>query len=418
MMLPMSEPDSPVAFHATVSRRTLLRSAAGAGAGVLVGGLAGTALPDVAGAAAPPSRRQARELTAVFMKGAANLLTPGAALIAQTPQGTVQATYGTGVVGGRQTLSLTDRFRIGSVTKTFTGTVILQLAQRGDIDLDHFVSRYWPGVPNGDRITIEQLLTMHSGLYNYSKSLPLNRALDEHPRAGYTPQEMLKIAFQARPNPVPGGAFDYCNTNTVLLGLIARARRRPPLARQFRERLFVPLGMRDTLLAPIKTWDLPVPHPHGYMYGTNVSTLRSERLPPRQLKAARAGKLKPNDVTDSNPSWAGAAGAAISTAGDIATWVKGMCDGALLNRAWQRKRLDSIRSSDPKSPSAAGYGLAIAKFGPLFGHTGEIPGFQTFAGYDPDKKVTLVVWTNLNASPEGDAPATTIARDLIGQIYR
>jgi D-alanyl-D-alanine carboxypeptidase len=407
----------PGALDAPISRRTLLRSAAGAGAGVLVGGLAGTALPGVARAAAPGSSHEARELTALFEKGAAKLLTPGAALIAQTRRSEVHTTYGTGVLGGKEPLSLSERFRIGSVTKTFTGTVILQLAQRGDIGLDHPVSRYLRGVPDGDRITIEQLMTMHSGLYNYSKSRSLNRALDEHPRAGHKPQEMLKIAFTTRRNPVPGGAFDYCNTNTVLLGLIAEHVDGRPLAQQFRERLFVPLGMHDTLLPPIKTWDLPRPHPHGYMYGTNVSTLRTERLPPRQLKAARAGKLKPNDVTDSNPSWAGAAGAAISTADDIATWVKGMCDGALLNRAWQRKRLDSIRSSDPKSPSAAGYGLAIAKFGPMFGHTGEIPGFQTFVGYDPDTKATLVVWTNLNASPEGDGPATTIARDLIGRIY-
>ncbi len=407
----------PGALDAPVSRRTLLRSAAGAGAGVLVGGLTGTALPGVARAADPGSSREARELTALFEQGAAKLLTPGAALIARTRRSEVHTTYGTGVLGGKVPLSLSERFRIGSVTKTFTGTVILQLAQRGDIDLDHSVSRYWPGVPNGDRITIEQLMTMHSGLYNYSRSRSLNRALDEHPRAGYRPQEMLKIAFAARRNPVPGGAFDYCNTNTVLLGLIAEHVDGRPLAQQFSERLFLPLGMHDTLLPPIKTWDLPRPHPHGYMYGTNVSTLGSERLPPRQLKAARAGKLKPNDVSDSNPSWAGAAGAAISTASDIARWVKGMCDGALLNRAWQRKRLDSIRSSDPKSPSAAGYGLAIAKFGPMFGHTGEIPGFQTFVGYDPDTKATLVVWTNLNASPEGDAPATTIARDLIGRIY-
>jgi D-alanyl-D-alanine carboxypeptidase len=413
MTMRMNGQDLPGALDAPINRRTLLISAGGAGVGVL----AGASLPGAARAAPRRPGREARGLTALFNKGAANLLAPGAALIARTPQSNVRTTYGTGVLGGKGPLSLTERFRIGSVTKTFTGTVILQLAQHGDLGLDHFVSRYWPGVPNGDRITIEQLMTMHSGFYNYSKSLSLNRALDQHPRAGYKPQEMLKIAFAARGNPVPGRVFEYCNTNTVLLGLIAEHVDGRPLAQQFRERLFVPLGMRDTLLPPIRSWDLPGPHPHGYMYGTNVSTLRTERLPPRQLKAARSGKLKPNDVTDSNPSWAGAAGAASSTASDMATWVKGLCDGALLNRAWQRKRLDSIRSSDPNSPSAAGYGLAIAKFGPLFGHTGEIPGFQTFVGYDPDKKVTLVVWTNLNASPEGDAPATTIARNLIGRIY-
>ena len=401
-----------------ISRRMLLRSAVGAGAGVLVGGLAGTALPGVARAAAPRSDGEAQELTALFERNAAQLLTPGAALIARTSQSDVQTTYGTGVLGERKRPSLNQLFRIGSVTKTFTGTVILQLAQRGDIDLDDAVSRYWPGVPNGDRITIEQLMTMHSGLYNYSESPSLNQTLDEHPTASFEPRELLKIAFQARPHPVPGGAFDYCNTNTVLLGLIAQQVDGRQLPTLFRERLFVPLGMHSTAMPVITMSDLPQRDLQGYMYGTNVSTLHTERLPPEQLKAARDGTLKPNDVTDSNPSWAGAAGAAISTANDMAAWAKGLCDGSLLNKTWQRKRLDSIRSSDPNSPAAAGYGLAIAKFGAMFGHTGEIPGFQTFVGYDPDRKATLVVWTNLKASPEGHAPATTIARELIGQIYR
>jgi CubicO group peptidase (beta-lactamase class C family) len=410
--------DAPKRGTATpISRRTLLRSAAGAGAGVLVGGLASTALPAAARAATPRVSGDGPELVALFEKTAAHLLTPGAALIAKTSRGDALTTYGTGVLGERQAPTLTERFRIGSVTKTFTGTVILQLAQHGDLDLEHPVSRYWPGVPNGNQITIEQLMTMHSGLYNYSLSESLNRSIDEHPTKSYRPQEMLKVAFAARPDPKPGGAFEYCNTNTVLLGLIAERLDGRPLAQQFRERLFAPLGMKDTLMPPLTMSGLPSPHPQGYMYGTNVSTLHTERLPPEELKKARDGKLKPNDVTDSNPSWAGAAGAAISTAKDMATWAKGLCDGSLLNRAWQRKRLDSIISSDPNSPGAAGYGLAIAKFGPLYGHTGEIPGFQTFVGYDPDKHTTLVVLTNLKASPEGDPPATEIARELIGPIY-
>ena len=396
-----------------ISRRMLLRSAVGAGAGVL----AGTALAGVARAGEPRPDGEAQELTVLFERNAAQLLTPGAALIARTSQSDVQTTYGTGVIGEHKRPSLKQFFRIGSVTKTFTGTVILQLAQRGGLDLDDAVSRYWPGVPNGDRITIEQLMTMHSGLYDYSESPSLNQTLDEHPTTSFEPRELLKIAFQARPHPVPGGAFDYCNTNAVLLGLIAQQVDGRQLPTLFRERLFDPLGMHSTAMPVITMSDLPQRDLRGYMYGTNVSTLHTERLPPEQLKAAREGKLKPNDVTDSNPSWAGAAGAALSTAEDMALWAKGLCDGSLLNKTWQRKRLDSIRPSDPKSPSAPGYGLAIAKFGPMFGHTGEIPGFQTFVGYDPDRKATLVVWTNLKASPEGHAPATTIARELIGQIY-
>jgi D-alanyl-D-alanine carboxypeptidase len=267
---------------------------------------------------------------------------------------------------------------------------------------------------------------MRSGLYDYSDALPLNQALDEHPRAGHTPLELLKFAFDREKDrgglrPLRG-AFNYCNTNTVLLGLIAEQFTGKSLMTQFRE-LFERLEkrgtvMHDTEMPTIDEWDLPSPHPHGYMYGTNVSTLRTEKLPPDQIKRARAGTLKPNDVTDSNPSWAWAAGAAISTADDMSIWAKALCDGSLLNDEWQRKRLDSMLPTG----NGASYGLALAKFGPLYGHTGEIPGFQTFVGYDPgpapDKSVTVVVWTNLKASPEGHPPATEIAKALIGEIYR
>jgi D-alanyl-D-alanine carboxypeptidase len=154
------------------------------------------------------------------------------------------------------------------------------------------------------------------------------------------------------------------------------------------------------------------------MYGTNVSTLTSAELPPDQLAAAQAGRLKPHDVTDENPSWGWSAGAAISTAEDLATWVQASGDGTLLDPTWQKKRLDSVQSADPSDPGAASYGLGIARFGPVYGHTGKLPGFQSFTGYDPAKQVILVIWANLNASPDGRPPATTIARQLIGKIYK
>jgi D-alanyl-D-alanine carboxypeptidase len=77
-----------------------------------------------------------------------------------------------------------------------------------------------------------------------------------------------------------------------------------------------------------------------------------------------------------------------------------------------------VQSTDPSNPGAASYGLGIAHFGALYGHTGELPGFQAFAGYDPAKQVTLVIWANLSASPDGRPPASTIAGQLIGKIYK
>lgn len=94
-----------------------------------------------------------------------------------------------------------------------------------------------------------------------------------------------------------------------------------------------------------------------------------------------------------------------------------MVHGGLLNADLQAKRLASLQPVDLDDPESPQYGWAIAKFGALCGHTGELPGFNTFAGYDPENDVTLIVWTNLEPYPDGSVPATTIARELIGQIY-
>jgi D-alanyl-D-alanine carboxypeptidase len=83
----------------------------------------------------------------------------------------------------------------------------------------------------------------------------------------------------------------------------------------------------------------------------------------------------------------------------------------------QKKRLASVQPITSDNPNGALYGLGIAKFGTLYGHTGELPGFNSFMGNDPDNAVTLIVWTNLAPSVDGRDPATTIARALIGQIY-
>jgi len=212
------------------------------------------------------------------------------------------------------------------------------------------VSRFRPDVPNGGQITIEDLLSMRSGLYNYTLSPALNRTMDRRPRHVFRPRDLLRIAYRARSRPAPGEQFEYSNTNTVLLGLIAEQLHALPLGEVFEHRLFGPLGMSGSSMPALRAAGLPSPHLRGYMFGTNVSTLRTEALPPRRRAAAESGRLKPRDVTMANPSWAGAAGAAISTAEDLARWVKGICDGSLLNRRWQRRRLDSIRSTDPSNP--------------------------------------------------------------------
>jgi D-alanyl-D-alanine carboxypeptidase len=133
--------------------------------------------------------------------------------------------------------------------------------------------------------------------------------------------------------------------------------------------------------------------------------------------AAKAGTLQPSDQTSLNPSWAWAAGAGISTAADLASWVEALTEGKLLDPDMQAERMASLQSTDPAQADAPEYGLAIAKFGPLYGHNGEVPGFNTFAGADPQQKVTIVVWVNLDPTVDGRQAATLIAKSLIDEMY-
>ena len=128
---------------------------------------------------------------------------------------------------------------------------------------------------------------------------------------------------------------------------------------------------------------------------------------------ARSGDLQPGYYTDTNPSWGWAAGAGISTAADLTTYVEALIGGGLLSPELQQRRLDSIV---PVGNAGAGYGLALASFGPMLGHDGSLPGFTSFMAHDPKTSTTLIVLTTLQSSPDGKMVANEIARPLIGAI--
>jgi D-alanyl-D-alanine carboxypeptidase len=348
---------------------------------------------------------------------AAEMNVPGAVMLLRTPEGEFTVTYGQRGLDDPTPVTVNDHIRIGSNTKTWTGSAILQMVQEGKIALHDPVSQYRPDVPNGEDITIEQLLNMRSGLFNYSTTFVLNDMLDKEPQRVWQPDELLAIAYPLPPYFAPGQGYRYSNTNTVLLGLIAEQIDGRPLETIFKDRFFRPLGLNDTLLPPKDSNAIPEPHPRGYMYTNHVITLATNAIPPDLLFAANNGTLKPNDQTDVNPSWGWAAGSGISTAPDLANWVEAMTTGKILDPELQKIRMESLRPQSANNPQGALYGLGIAQFGPMYGHTGELPGFNTFMGSDPVNKVTLIVWTNLAPAADGRDPATTIARALLKQIY-
>jgi D-alanyl-D-alanine carboxypeptidase len=360
-------------------------------------------------------------LQGIVEETAKKLLLPGAVVLLHMPQGDFAFGYGATELGGTTPPRADTHFRAGSNTKTMMAVVILQLAQEGKIGLDDPVSKHIPGVPNGGDITIGQLLKMRSGLYNYTNAPELSVSLDQNPTKAWTPEELLVIAFKHPPLFAPGTQYDYCNTNYALLGLIAEKIEGAPLAKVLEGRLFGPLGMKHTLLPANTSNAIPEPYSHGYLYGGSSYALVDASYPADLQAAAKAGTLKPNDDTGQNPSYASAAGGVISTADNLATWMRALVGGKVLNADYQRQWLDSLQPQDPSKPLGQkyGYGISQITFGPtnLYFHGGEMPGYNSFMGYDPVNDVTLVIWTNLTLSLDAKPTANIIMLRVLDQIY-
>lgn len=343
---------------------------------------------------------------------------PGAVVLVRSPQlGDFEQAFGTSAIDSDQPVSVDDHFRVGSNTKTMTVTVILQLVQEGKLKMSDPISKYIKGVPDGDTITIAQLAEMRSGLYSYTFDPGFNRTLDDEPQKAWTPQELLDIAFSHKANAKPGTEFDYCNTNLVLLGLVIEKLTGESARDAFQERIFGPLGMTESQLPETTDSSIPAAHPQGYQFGTNVETIDSYAVPKDKQAAAVDGSLKPLDYTDSNPSWAWTAGGAISTVDNLATYVKAMVGGDLVDAKLRQERLDSVQSMAPGSP--VGYGWGLAEFAPgVYGHDGQLPGFSSYMSYDPTTESTVVVATNLSASPvSGENAAVVLAKETLANVY-
>lgn len=254
---------------------------------------------------------------------------------------------------------------------------------------------------------------MTSGLFNYAEDEAFNQTLDTEPQKVWEPKELVAIGFQHQPDFAPGDGFHYSNTNTVLLGMIVEQITGQPLEKEFQERIFAPLGMTESSLPERSSAAIPNPHPQGYMYQTNVQDLNTSVLTNEQATQANQEAGKPRNVTNQNPSWGWAAGAGISTLNDLIIWAKADATGTLLSPETQTERLSWV---SPPPSAGANYGLAIADFGGWIGHDGQLPGFNSFVGYHPEKEATIVVATNLYSAPDGSQPANEITKLIIQEI--
>ena len=339
---------------------------------------------------------------------------PGAIVSVTMPKwGTTTTALGTDNLGTGQRIAAADHVRIGDITRTFTGTVVMQLADAHRLGLDEPVARIVPGVPDGQHITIRQLLKMTSGLYDYTEDQSLNQTLDKHPGTQFTPQDLLAVAFKHKPYFAPGKGFHSSATDTVLLGTIAERLTGKPLQTLLAQRIFSPLGMKDTRIDSGTA--IPAPVARGYQYVGNAASLTAPVLTGKDAAWADYSAGKPVDATQANASWTWASGAATSTVADLSRWAVALATGKLLSPQMHKEQLTFTPTST--TPGAATYGLAVADYAGFVGHDGQIPGYSSFIGYDPKKQAAVVVVADSDRSPDGTVPAAEVMKRVLADVF-
>ena len=271
------------------------------------------------------------------------------------------------------------RFRIGSLTKTFTGTVLLQLVDEGKLKLDDAIDKFFPQISNSKKITVRMLGDMTSGLNNYSEDKEFDDSLAINPLKKWKPEELVGISLRNTAYFEPGKGWHYSNTNTILLGMIIEKLTGSTLEQEIKKRIIDKLGMKQT--------DFP-----------NVPAITGSY--PRGYGEDDKSWVYPlTDVTEKyNPSWGWAAGAMISTIEDLKIYIKALAEGTLISKESQAERFKwSFETHGMK------YGFAIFKAGDdFYGHNGSYPGFHNVTVYSPKTKTSVIIFYNSQTNRDPD----------------
>ncbi len=286
-------------------------------------------------------------------------------------------------------MRLNDHFRIGSNTKVFVITVLLQLVDEGKLSLDDPLSTFNIGVkiPNGNHITVRQACEMRSGLFEAYEVPQLGTGATVTPDSKWDPHTLIKWAVEQKPYfPAPGKAYKYSNTNYLILGLIVEAVTHDTIEHQIDKRILVPFNLSNTSFPT--TMAMPSPWARGY------------GLDPRKNW---------EDVSNTIPvSLMWSAGAMVSDMFDMNRWVKLYVTGKTNGAKTQRERMKCVWTGEGN----LSFGLGIGCSAGWFGYTGGLPGYNTATYYFPATGVTVTAWVDLQSDTPFPGAANAIFRDI------
>ena len=283
----------------------------------------------------------------------------------------------TGVSGvAYDTVVITEAtvFEAGSVTKTFTGALAVQLVADGLLDLDASIATWLPDLANADQMTLRQLLNHTSGMSDVFDNPAFIPQIMMNPSRVWTAGEVLEQV----PDPefAPGEGWNYSSAGFVAVGIALEATTGQSLDELFRERFFDPLELSRTFYGGIEA--ITGAQAHAFFDFNNDGTV--------------------DDLTAVFPSTAfrtaaGAAGAIVSTSSDMATWMRALCSGDVLTEAGFEEFTTWV---DRPDGNRHGLGLLRVEVDGvvLYGHRGNSAGFSASVWYATELDLTIAVLTN------------------------
>lgn len=295
--------------------------------------------------------------------------------------------YGFADIAKRRALTADDHFRIGSNTKTFVVSVVLQLVDEGKLSLDDRLSRFQLGVavPNAGNITIRQLCQMRSGLFEAYETPEVDR-MNITPDTIVDPRTIIRWAVKQKPYFAPGKGYHYSNTNYLLLGLIIENVTKDSVADQIRKRLLVPLALKQTSYPA--TQAMPDPWAHGYGLDQHRNW---------------------EDISGTIPvSLMGSAGEMISDLADMKRWIKLYVSGKISAPATYH----ALTTCLPTGEGNLSFGLGLGCSAGWYGYTGGLPGYNTANYYFPATGVTIAAYVTLQSHKPFPGVANSIFRDI------
>lgn len=296
-------------------------------------------------------------------------------------------------------------FEIASNTKTFTAALILSLVDEGILSLSDPIKKFIGPYPNIDtNVTIEQMLNHSSGIYDYLNDDPTLAVLNEtyllNPDKVMTPDTILFNYIGVR-NFAPGTSFRYCNTNFLLLGLIAEEVTGKSFGHLLHKQFIAPLGLSHTFIG----WEDTIKGTFAHNWVDLDTTGNGYDF---------AGLPKTGQL-----SMAHAAGGMVSIPSELVRWVKALYEQDILSPSLRAKMIDHNTWPDG---GRYGLGTAVVPFNmhgkrDLYGHTGGLLGFGSYMFNIPSDSVSFVMYMNSDQA-EGDVLLNDYAIAVLNEIYK